>query len=222
MSALKSWTAAVAATAVLGGVCAWGVPVDEGVALSVAQAQVSAAFPGEDWVPADVVRVGDAAETADEAGAYGFVFALAGSGFEDAEAIGAALADGASGTDGESELYASTATVVTGADDEDSLVLRSFRGLAGWYEELRRGGGTAWLTGAGEIRRALPAGARGAGDSAASLKAKASARKASRAAELEALPDGLRALEEESAAEAAAARKAKWAAAAERAASAEE
>lgn len=195
---------------------AMGAQIGQDVAQSVAAEGVEKAFPGEGWVPADAVAVRDG-----EGGvaAWGFVFALDGSAYAEAGAVRAAVANGEVGDDGESELYASTATIVTGGNDTDSLVFRHFRGLADWYQEGVKDGwrGEAVRLGAGDIRYAAsaPAGSRGGGKLAA-LKKAAAARKAAAEAEREVLPDDLKKLSEEADAEAAAAAKARWGAAASR------
>ena len=202
--------------AVLACGVAWGAQIGQDVAQAVAAEGVEKAFPGEGWVPADAVAVRDG-----EGGvaAWGFVFALDGSAYAEAGAVRAAVANGEVGDDGESELYASTATIVTGGNDTDSLVFRHFRGLADWYQEGTKDGwrGEAVRLGAGDIRYAAPApaGARGGGKLAA-LKKAAAARKAAAEAEREVLPDDLKKLSEEADAEAAAAAKARWGAAASR------
>ena len=194
-----------------------GAQIGQDVAQSVAAKGVEAVFPGEGWVPADVVAVSDG-----EGGvaAWGFVFALEGSAYTEEGAVRAAVADGEAGDDGESELYVSTATIVTGANDTDSLYFRHFRGLADWYQEGTKDGwkGEAVRLGAGDIRYAAsaPAGARGGGKLAA-LKKAAAARKAAAAAERAALPDDLKRLAEEADAESDAAARARWSAAAARA-----
>lgn len=212
-----------AALAALAGT-AWGAAVEAGVAESVAKTQVALAFPGEEWVTADCVRVEDGEGGA---AAWGFVFALADSRYAAEGAVRAALAAGECGDDGESELYVSTATLVTGANDTDSLLFREFRGLAGWYAELaaneaKGGSGAAVWLGPGDIRYApaAPAGARAPGKLGA-LKKAAAARKAARAAADEELPDELKAAAAEAQAEAQAAAKARWGEAAAAAKSAE-
>lgn len=211
---VNKWAIGFMALMLAGG--AMGAQIGQDVAQAVAAEGVEKAFPGEGWVPADAVAVRDG-----EGGvaAWGFVFALDGSAYAEEGAVRAAVADGECGDDGESELYASTATIVTGGHDTDSLVFRHFRGLADWYQEGTMDGwrGEAVRLGAGDIRYAAPApaGARGGGKLAALRKA-AGARKAAAAEEREALPDDLKKLAEEADAEAAAAAKARWGAAASR------
>lgn len=209
----NGWLMAVAATVAMAGTAGAEV-VDGKLAEAVAAQAVSQFFPGEEWALADGVEVKDGEG---ERAAWAFVCALQGSGYEDREAVGAAVAAGEDGTDGESELYAHTATVVTGAKDTDSLVFRTFRGLAEWYQEGARGGwkGEAVQVGPGDIRWApdAPAGARAAGKGATVRKA-AAARKARQMADREALPDDLKTLSDEADAEAAEAAKARWGAAA--------
>lgn len=209
---VNKWAIGFLALMLAGG--AMGAQIGQDVAQAVAAEGVEKAFPGEGWVPADAVAVRDG-----EGGvaAWGFVFALDGSAYAEAGAVRAAVANGEVGDDGESELYASTATIVTGGNDTDSLVFRHFRGLADWYQEGTKDGwrGEAVRLGAGDIRYAAPApaGARGGGKLAALRKA-AAVRKAAAAEEREALPDDLKKLSEEADAEAAAAAKARWGAAA--------
>lgn len=214
----KSWLRMLAVAGIAGLVygtdAAWAEGVGQDVAQAVAVEGVEKAFPGEGWVPADAIAVRDG-----EGGvaAWGFVFALEGSAYAEAGAVRAAVVDGECGNDGESELYASTATIVTGANDTDSLVFRHFRGLADWYQEGTLDGwrGEAVRLGAGDIRYAAPApaGARGGGKLAALRKA-AEERKAAAAAERDALPDYLQKAADEADADAAAAAKARWGAAA--------
>ena len=86
---------------------------------------------------ADGVEIGDGdGGTA----AWGFVFALEGSGYAEEGAVRAAAAAGKRGDDGESDLYVETATVVTGGNDTDNLVFRTFRGLADWYQDWAAAG----------------------------------------------------------------------------------
>lgn len=209
---VNKWAIGFLALMLAGG--AIGAQIGQDVAQAVAAEGVEKAFPGEGWVPADAVAVRDG-----EGGvaAWGFVFALDGSAYAEAGAVRAAVANGEVGDDGESELYASTATIVTGGNDTDSLVFRHFRGLADWYQEGVKDGwrGEAVRLGAGDIRYAAsaPAGSRGGGKLAA-LKKAAAARKAAAEAEREVLPDDLKKLSEEADAEAAAAAKARWGAAA--------
>lgn len=195
---------------VLGGGLAWGAAVDAEIAEKVARDQVARFFPGEEWTVLDRVDVkGGEGETA----AWGVVFANG----EFQGSVAERLAAGEDGMDGESGLYVETATVVTGGQDTDSLVFRTFRGLADWYQEGTKDGwrGEAVRVGAGDIRYAAPApaGARGGGKLAA-LKKAAAARKAAVAAEREALPKDLQEAAAEADAEAAAAAKARWDAAA--------
>jgi hypothetical protein len=210
------WTVGIAG-AVLACAAAMGAQIEKDVAQSVAVEGVEAVFPGEGWVPADAVAVADGMGGV---AAWGFVFALEGSAYAEEGAVRAAVAGGEIGDDGESELYVSTATIVTGANDTDSLYFRNFRGLADWYQEGTRDGwkGEAVRLGAGDIRYAAPApaGARGGGKLAA-LKKAAASRKAAAAAEREALPDDLKKLAEQAAAESDAAARARWGAAASRA-----
>lgn len=204
----------LAAAVVIGAGAAGASEVGQDVAQVVAGEQVETFFPGEGWVVADCVEVGDG-----EGGtaAWGFVFALEGSPLAEAGAVRAAAAAGERGDDGESDLYAETATVVTGGQDTDSLVFRTFRGLADWYQDWAAAGGAGEVirVGSGDIRFAAsgPAGARGGGKIAAVRKAVA-ARKAQQAEERESLPDDLKALAAEGEAEAAAAAKGRWAEAA--------
>ena len=188
--------------------------VDGNLAEAVAEQVVAQFFPGEEWVEADCVEIGDGEGGR---GAWGFVFALEGSPWAEAGAVRAAAAAGERGDDGESDLYVGTATVVTGGQDTDSLVFRTFRGLADWYQDWAAAGGAGEVirVGAGDIRvaAAAPAGARGGGKIAAVRKAVA-ARKAQQAEERESLPDDLKALAAEGEAEAAAAAKGRWAEAA--------
>ncbi|MBQ7252831.1 MAG: hypothetical protein IJS32_09570, partial [Kiritimatiellae bacterium] len=145
--ALISLLAAAAASA---------APVGMSVARAVAEEQVAAFFPGEAWRLADEVA---AVDGDGNAAAYAFVFALSGGAYAADGAVRAAVAAGELGDDGESALYAETATVVTGANDTDSLVFRTFRGLADWYRQLAAGGaGEAVFLGAGDIRFAPAAG----------------------------------------------------------------
>lgn len=208
----NGWLMAVAATVAMAGTAGAEV-VDGKLAEAVAAQAVSQFFPGEEWALADGVEVKDGEG---ERAAWAFVCALQGSGYEDREALGAAVAAGEDGMDGESDLYASTATVVTGAKDTDSLVFRTFRGLAEWYQEGARGGwkGEAVQVGPGDIRWApeAPAGARGPGKGAVVRKA-AAARKAAVAEERASWDAERRDAEEEAEEEAAAAAKARWAAA---------
>lgn len=215
--AMKSatWFGLAVAAAVLAGGAARGESVDQGVARGVAIEAVEQFFPGESWVAVDGVEIRDG-----EGGraAWGFVFALEGSAqmFQFPEvALKGALAAGVDGTDGESELYASTATVVTGGKDTDSLVFRTFRGLADWYQEGLKSGwkGEVVRVGPGDIRWAAeaPSGARGAGKGAAVRKA-AAAWKATVAEEREGWSAERRDAEAEAQAEAEAAAKARWAA----------
>ena len=191
---------------------AWADEISQDVAQIVAGEQVASFFPGEEWVVADSVEIGGGeGETA----AWGFVFALADSAYAADGAVRAAVAAGERGDDGESDLYVETATVVTGGQDTDSLVFRTFRGLADWYQDwaAANGAGEVVRVGSGDIRfaAAAPAGARGGGKILAVKKA-AKAQKARQAAEREALPDDLKALADQADAEAAAAAKGRWSA----------
>lgn len=208
----NGWLMAVAATVAMAGTAGAEV-VDGKLAEAVAAQAVSQFFPGEEWTLADGVEVKDGEG---ERAAWAFVCALQGSGYEDREAVGAAVAAGEDGTDGESELYANTATVVTGAKDTDSLVFRTFRGLAEWYQEGARGGwkGEAVQVGPGDIRWApdAPTGARAAGKGAAVRKL-AKARTAAAEEERDGWDAERRDAEAEAQAEAEAAAKARWSAA---------
>jgi len=208
---MKSFRLNLLIPALLLAASALADPVDPALAEAVASRQVASFFPGEAWVAVDCVEAVDADGAAD---AWAVVFALEGSGFESPDALQAAVLAGADGTDGESGLYAATATVVTGADDTDSLVFRTFRGLADWYQLRAASGGEGDVVrlGAGDIRFApsSAAASRRGAPTAKALKKTASARAAKRAAEKEALPDELRELAETADEEAHAAAKARW------------
>lgn len=200
--------------AVLLAAAAHGATVSADVARTVAEEQVASFFPGETWTVSDCAQ---AVDGEGNAAAYGFVFALSGGAYAADGAVRAALAAGEDGSDGESALYAETATVVTGANDTDSLVFRTFRGLADWYQAFAASGGAGELVrlGAGDIRFEAPSAAtRGGKGRVSSLRKAAKARAAARAAEKEALPDEVKSLSGEAEAEAAAAAKARWGAAA--------
>lgn len=212
----KSWLRMLAVAGIAGLVygtdTAWAEGVEQDVAQMVAEEQIASFFPGEEWVVADCVEIGGGeGETA----AWGFVFALADSAYAADGAVRAAVTDGERGDDGESELYIDTATVVTGGQDTDSLVFRTFRGLSGWYQDWAAAGGAGEVVrvGSGDIRFAATAlaGTRGGGKISAVRKA-AKAQKARQAAEREALPDDLKALADQAAAESAAAAKGRWSA----------
>lgn len=202
-------------SALLAAAAAFAAPVDEAVARAVAEERVSAFFPGENWRAVDRIAAvdGDGAPAA-----WAFVFALADGAYAADGAVRAAVRAGEDGSDGESALYAGTATVVTGANDTDSLVFRTFRGLADWYQAFAAADGAGELVrlGAGDIRFASSSGAaaRSAAGKASSLRKTAKARAAARAAERQSLPGDLRALAEEAETEAAAAARARWSAAA--------
>jgi hypothetical protein len=201
--------------AVLLAAAAHGAAVSADVARTVAEEQVASFFPGEAWTVSDCVQAvdGDGAPAA-----WAVVFALSDGAYAADGAVRAAVQAGETGDDGESTLYAETATVVTGANDTDSLVFRTFRGLADWYQAFAASGGAGELVrlGAGDIRFEAPSAAtRGGKGRVSSLRKAAKARAAARAAEKEALPDELKALSGEAEAEAAAAAKARWGAAAE-------
>jgi hypothetical protein len=205
--------------ALLAAAAASAAPVGMAVARAVAEEQVASFFPGEAWRLADEVA---AVDGDGNAAAYGFVFVLSDGSYAADGAVRAAVAAGELGDDGESPLYAETATVVTGANDTDSLVFRTFRGLADWYGAWASadGAGTVVRLGAGDIRFAAEGAAAsrslgGRSRAAKALQAEARSRTAARAAEKEALPEDLKALADEAEAEAAAAAKARWGAAAE-------
>jgi hypothetical protein len=189
---------------------AWGELVDVEVARGVAQEQVERSFPGEAWVCWGDAEVESAAEGI---AARAFFFGLAGSGWDDEEAVRAAVLAGMDGEDGESELYANTATVLTGANDTDSLVLRHFRGVPGWWMETVRSGGTAMMLNAGDVRRVTSVAPRGGSSPKAKLKAIRAARDAEAAARMESLPSAWREKAAEAEAEAAEAHRGAWAAA---------
>jgi len=210
------WMAA--AMAVLAAGTARAEPIDAAVARAVAAEQVAAFFPGESWTPVDQVAAVDGEGTP---AAWAVVFALADGAYAADGAVRAAVQAGETGDDGESALYAETATVVTGANDTDSLVFRTFRGLADWYQAFAASGGAGELVrlGAGDIRFAASAGTAARGRSRPSaLRREAQARAAARTAERESLSGEMKALADEAEAEAAAAAKARWGAAAARAA----
>ena len=208
------WMAA--AMAVLAAGTARAEPIDAAVARAVAAEQVAAFFPGESWLAVDQVAAvdGDGAPAA-----WAFVFALADGAYAADGAVRAAVRAGEIGDDGESALYAGTATVVTGANDTDSLVFRTFRGLADWYQALAAadGAGEAVFLGAGDIRFEKKAAGAAARGRVSPLRQEARARAAAQTAEKEGLSGEMKALAEEAEAEANAAAKARWGAAAARA-----
>ena len=154
-------------------------PVEEAVARAVAEERVAAFFPGETWRAVDGIAAVDGEGAP---AAWAFVFALADGPYAADGAVRAAVQAGSDGSDGESELYAATATVVTGANDTDSLVLRTFRGLADWYQAFAAADGAGELVrlGAGDIRFAASAGttARSLAGRANALRRQAQARAA--------------------------------------------